>query len=241
MIRGVRRAFGFWKNVKGVWAEAFPDEGDIAARMAQRKEEARLARERNEKILEAAALNEEEVPEWKRNAIIVKGQKVKKERSEFDDEDEDDEEDEHGAEVEAQTAKGRRQKTRSLWGNDDVSDFANEYEEADFYKEGVRENIGNRIAQTDNSLNSTTAYIKQKITERIGVDGSLEMYRRDPNFNFANFEDDLRHIFVETYNKFCEHDSEYVERSCGGDAFTTFATQIAVSYTHLTLPTKRRV
>lgn len=217
-MRQVRRTFSIWKNVQSVWRQAFPDEHDIANKLQARRDDAKRQRELQEKILEGTAVADEHIPEWKRGAIILGDEKKL-----GVDEDDDD----YEIKVRSKESLSSQLFAR-VRKNEELSNFKDEYSEAEFYREGMKENLANRVSNSDNVVLNAAEFVKDKVRERVGVEGALEMYRRDPNFDFLAFEEELKLIFIETYNKFTEQDTKFIEKSCGGDAFSSFTSQILV-------------
>jgi hypothetical protein len=66
----------YFKQLKDVWAETFPDEkGKAQSKMESRRERARIAKEHEERMSEMTQEEldayMEEIPEWKRGALVV--------------------------------------------------------------------------------------------------------------------------------------------------------------------------
>lgn len=67
---------GYWSTFKSVWAETFPDpDAAVKNKMSERRERAKLQREHEEKLAEMTPEEIEEmeknIPEWKRQALVV--------------------------------------------------------------------------------------------------------------------------------------------------------------------------
>ena len=212
-MRQLRRTFSIWKSVKGVWREAFPGEGDIEQKLQIRKEEAKRQRELQEKMLANGA-------EGVQDAVVM-----------FGAEEPQDETLSRGERLARKHTSGPNLSEKIISqarANRDLKSLGAEMREAKFYREDATENLVNRMGNSNNTVLKTADLLRQAARERLGVAGSLEMYRRDPNFNFSAFEDELKHYFVEAYNKFTEHDVKYIEKSCAGSAYAMFMSQILV-------------
>lgn len=204
-MKTLKRTFSMWRTIETYWREAFPAEIDIESRLQKRRQEAIKQRELEEKILEGRIVADEHIPEWKRGALI------KTETSVYDHEE-----------------KGFFDKlTKGILStkkeNDELGLFEEELSEMHSYKQNLRENIANRFTQTDNLVLNKVKDAYDKVKVRFGADVYMEMRRRYPDFDTDVFEEELKYIFVDMYNRYLKHDIEYIQRVCGADAYAMFS------------------
>lgn len=207
MNRVLRRGFsgGLWKNIKELWKEAFPDEIDVADRLAQRKRQAALQREIDEKMMEGDYIVDEHIPEWKRGALVPI---------------------ENSETGEDFLSHLKNKLVSTLGKNEDFNELVKEWENLKESTSEIKENITNRIVYSENVVVNKTVDLYDKIKTKLSPDVYIEMRRRYPDFEMEVFEEEVKHIFLEMYKHYLQHDLGYIEKVCAADAYATFSTLI---------------
>ena len=64
--------------------------------------------------------------------------------------------------------------------------------------------------------------LKEKFDEKINNDVMTFMRKRDPNFDLFDFEQEIKFVFEQVYSAYLNHDLDYIEKICFGEALGYF-------------------
>ena len=202
----------YFTVLSDVWQETFPNaEKKVQDKMSKRRERAKLAREWEEKqkdmTPEELAEMEEEIPEWKRGALVVAS------------DDEEEEQKKRGMFGRMKGAVGDRINQTEAAQNFYQSE---EYKSIDKARKEVKEFRQELREQIDASHSPVVQMVNQGADKIMNdtpcAKAIIAMQKYDPEFDLEDLGDEAMEIFQEFYCNFLSGNKEYLEMVTGGTA-----------------------